>query len=257
MATDALRTPKAVTRKPLYRPVNRPVERAFFSFMAVLLCVVVVYGFSRTYFMAGMVTAPLPAPILHIHGAVYTLWMLLYVVQTALISARRVAWHRSLGIIGFCLPPIMIILGIVAALNALKRGVNIGPLSPETSLAIPLIGMAAFIPVIYAAWATRRKPDTHKRLIIFATIGLCEAALGRFPWFKIGLAPGAGAVAGLGILLLFPIAYDLFSLHRLHRSTMWAAPLMFVTGAAAVPIGMTPVWHSFADFLNRNVAHYL
>lgn len=257
MATDALRTPKAVTRKPLYRLVNRTAERAFFSFMAVLLCVVVVYGFSRTYFMAGMVAAPLPAPILHIHGAVYTLWMVLYVTQTALISARRVAWHRTLGIIGFCLPPIMIVLGIVAALNALKRGVEIGPLSPEVSLAIPLIGISAFIIVIYAAWATRRRPDAHKRLILYATIGLCEAALGRFPWFKIGLAPGAGAVVGLGILLLLPVAYDLFSLHRLHRSTMWAVPLTFITGAAAVPIGMTPAWHAFAKFLAHNVAQHL
>jgi hypothetical protein len=225
--------------------------------MAILLCLIVVYGFSRTYFFAGMVRASLPSPILHVHGAIFTLWMLLYLVQTTLISARRVAWHRTLGIIGFCLPPVMIVIGTIAALDALYRGVQIGPLDPLTSSAIPLIGIAFFTPVIWAAWATRRKPDSHKRLILLATIGLTEAAFGRFPWDRIGMPPAAGAVTGLGLVILLPIAYDLISLHRLHRSTMWAAPLTFAVGAFAVPIGMTPVWHAFAGFLLRHVAPHV
>jgi hypothetical protein len=249
--------PNSVTRKPLYRPVNRTSERFFFGGMAILLCVIVVYGFSRTYFLVGMLRAPLPAPILHIHGAVFTLWMVLYLVQTAFISAHRVVWHRTLGTIAFCLPPIMIVLATIAGIDALKRGVQIGPLSPEVSLAIPLVGIAFFTVLIYGAWATRRKPDSHKRLILYATIAICDAALGRFPWGRIGVSPGTGAVAGLGLILLLPIAYDLISLHRLHRSTIWAAPLTFAVGAAAVPIGMTPLWHSFAQFLSRNIAPHL
>jgi hypothetical protein len=257
MATEAIQpTPLSRTR-PLYRPVNRTRERIFFAGMAILLCAIVVYGFSQTYFLAGMMRAPLPAPILHVHGAVFTLWMLLYLVQTSLISAKRVAWHRSLGTIAFCLPPIMIVLGTIAALDALKRGVEIGPLDAATSLAIPLIGIFFFTIVIWAAWATRRQPDSHKRLILFATAGLTEAAFGRFPWGQFGVPPAAGAVTGLGMVLLLPIAYDLISLHRIHRSTMWGAPLTFIGGALAVPIGMTPAWHAFAGFLARNVASHL
>src|SRR5580698_11250218 len=103
MATEALHTPKSLPRRPIYRSVNRAAERSFFAGMAVLLCVVVFIGFSPTYFRAGMLRAPLPSPILHVHGAVFTLWMVLFLVQTALISARRVAWHRSLGTVAFCL----------------------------------------------------------------------------------------------------------------------------------------------------------
>ena len=72
--------------------------------MAILLCVCVYIGFSPTYFQAGMVRAPLPSPILHVHGAVFTLWMLLFVVQAGFISARRVQWHRSFGTVAFCFP---------------------------------------------------------------------------------------------------------------------------------------------------------
>ncbi len=251
MATEVLRTPKSLHGQLLYRPVNRTAERIFFAGMAILLCVIVFIGFSPTYFRAGVLRAPLPSPILHVHGAVFTLWMILFLVQSALISVRRVAWHRSLGTIAFCLPPIMIVLGVIAAIDALHRGVRIGPLEPSVSLAIPLIGISAFTIVIYAAWRARRRPDAHKRLVLLATIGLTEAAFGRFPWNQIGLPPAAGAVTGLGIMVLLVIAYDLISLHRIHRSTLWAAPLTFAVAAFAVPIGMTAAWHSFAAFLLR------
>lgn len=239
------------------RPVNRTFEHVFFSGMAVLLCVCVYIGFSPTYFQAGMLRAPLPSPILHVHGAVFTLWMLLFVVQATLVSAHRVKWHRSLGTVAFCLPPIMIVLGVVAALDALGRGVRIGPLLPTVSFAIPMLGIAAFTVVIYASWRARRRPDAHKRLILLATIGLVEAAFGRFPWARMGFPPAAGAVTGLGVMVLLVIVYDLVTLHRLHRSTMWAAPFVFAAGALAVPIGMTPAWHAFATLLNRTIGPHL
>jgi hypothetical protein len=248
MATDAIVVP-ASRHTQQYRPVNRTVERIFYSGMAAVLCICVYIGFSPTYFRAGIVRAPLPSPILHIHGAVFTLWMLLFVVQVAFISAKRVKWHRSFGTVAFCLPPAMIILGVIAAIDALHRGVRIGPLDPSVSAAIPLIGITAFTVVIYASWRARRRPDAHKRLILIATMGLVAAAFGRFPWDRIGLPPAAGAVTGLGILLVILLAYELISLRRIHRSTMWAAPLVFASVALAVPIGMTHAWHAFAAML--------
>jgi hypothetical protein len=256
MATGAIFA-RASAQRPKYRPVNRTVERIFYSGMAILLCVCVFIGFSPTYFQAGMMRAPLPSPILHIHGAVFTLWMLLFVVQAALISARRVKWHRSLGTVAFCLPPIMIILGVIAAIDALHRGVRIGPLDPAVSAAIPLIGIAGFAIVIYASWRARRRPDAHKRLVLIATVSLVGAAFGRFPWALIGLPPAAGAVTGIGILLLILIVYELISIRRVHRSTLWAAPLVFASIALAVPIGMTPAWRGFAALLNRTIGAYI
>jgi hypothetical protein len=178
-------------------------------------------------------------------------------VQAALISARRVEWHRSFGTVAFCLPPIMIVLGVIAAIDALHRGVEIGPLDPAVSAAIPLIGIVGFTIVIYASWRARRRPDAHKRLILVATMDLVAAALGRFPWARIGLPPAAGAVTGLGILLLILIVYELVSIRRIHRSTMWAAPFVFVSVALAVPIGMTPAWHAFAALLDRTIGSHI
>jgi hypothetical protein len=150
----------------------------------------------------------------------------------------------------------MVVLGTIAAIDALHRGVSIGPLDPAVSLAIPLLGIAWFAVLIFVSWRDRRRPDAHKRLILLATIGLVDAALGRFPWGRMGLPPSAGAVIGLGVLVLLVVLYDLFSLHRLHRSTMWAAPITFAVGALAVPIGMTAAWHHFAALLDRTVGVY-
>jgi hypothetical protein len=59
--------------------------------------------------------------------------------------------------------------------------------------------------VIFASWQTRRRPDAHKRLILLATIGLADAALGRFQWNRMGLSPAAGAVTGLGLPIVLVI----------------------------------------------------
>jgi hypothetical protein len=84
---------------------------------------------------------------------------------------------------------------------------------------------------------------------MLATMGLVGAAFGRFPWQRIGLPPAAGAATGVGVLILFSLIYELATIHRIHRSTMWAAPLVFASIAFSVPIGMTPAWHAFAAFL--------
>jgi hypothetical protein len=256
MATDAVFV-LASGQQTHYRPVNRTAERIFYSGMAILLSICVFIGFSPTYFQAGLLRAPLPSPILHVHGAVFTLWMLLFIVQAALISARRVKWHRSFGTVAFCLPPIMIVLGVIAAIDALHRGVMIGPLDPSVSAAIPLIGIVAFAIVIYASWRARRRPDAHKRLILIATMGLVGAAFGRFPWARIGLPPAAGAVTGVGLLILLLVIYELITIRRIHRSTLWAAPRVFASVALAVPVGMTPAWRAFAALLNRTIGPHI
>jgi len=58
-------------------------------------------------------------------------------------------------------------------------------------------------------------------------------------------------------VILILIVYDLISIHRIHGSTMWAAPVVFLTVALAVPIGMTPAWHAFAALLNRTIGPHI
>jgi hypothetical protein len=69
------------------RARTRQYERFFFSGMAILILATVFLGFAKTYFLAGVFSAPLPSWIIHVHGAVFTSWILLLIVQTLLVSA--------------------------------------------------------------------------------------------------------------------------------------------------------------------------
>jgi len=265
MATETIRSGLPLATR--YRPTPRKAERIFFGGMALLLAGVVVTGFSHSYFGAGMVLAPLPNLLVHIHAAVFTSWMILFLVQTALVSAKRVAWHRNLGIVAYCLPPMMVPLGTITGLDELRREsvvdratglVTVPPLSANF-FAESLLGIGLFGLVVFASWRARRIPAAHKRLVLYATIGLASGALIRFPWRAMGLGAmrDAAAVCALGILLLPVVAYDLFSLRRVHSSSLWAAPLTFAVFASTGPIAAAGWWQSFATFLARNVAPYL
>ncbi len=102
--------------------IGRRSDDVFFSGMALLILATVLVGFARTYFLAGVFRAPLPSVIIHIHGAIFSSWILLLVAQISLVSAGRVDIHRRLGLIGFGLACLMVIMGFLAATNSLARG---------------------------------------------------------------------------------------------------------------------------------------
>ena len=95
-----------------------------FSSLASLIALLV--GFARTYFLAGMFLAPLPNLLLHIHGAVFTLWIVLFASQIGLVTARRLTLHRRIGLLGFGLAILMVVLGVLAASDRLARHVGDG-----------------------------------------------------------------------------------------------------------------------------------
>src|SRR5215470_2562761 len=120
MATEAVAR-AADGLKPSVLP-GRRYDHYFFSGMALLMLGTVFEGFARTYYLAGVFHAPLPSLIIHIHGAAFTCWILLLVTQTSLIAADRTDIHRKLGLAGFCLAALMVVLGVMAGTDNLLRG---------------------------------------------------------------------------------------------------------------------------------------
>src|SRR5260370_940537 len=108
--------------KPSVGLPGRRYDHLFFSAMALLMLATVFAGFARTYYLAGVFHAPLPNRIIHVHGAVFTCWILLLVTQVSLVSAGRVDIHRRLGIAGVVLACLMVIVGVLAANDLLMRG---------------------------------------------------------------------------------------------------------------------------------------
>jgi hypothetical protein len=218
--------------------------------MALLLLSTVLVGFARTYFLAGVFRAPLPSLIVHIHGAAFSTWILLLVIQVSLVSAGRVDLHRRLGLAAFALASVMPLLGLLAASDSLRR--NFSPpgsgLDPKTFYAIPVADMVIFAGLIFFAYRARMDPAAHKRLILLSTIALMDAPTGRPPFAAITARPHLDVVFCWFFLLLL-LAYDLWSKGKVQRATIWGGAAMVLVELVRVPLGMTPAWHTFAAWV--------
>src|SRR5882672_11038103 len=160
---------------------GRRFDHLFFSGMALLLLGTVFAGFARTYYLAGVFHAPLPSLIIHLHGAAFSCWILLLVTQTSLVAAGRVDVHRRLGIAGFLLATLMVMLGVLAATDSLVREAGPAGRDPKFFYIIPLTDMLIFATLVFFAMRARSNPPAHKRFIFVATTALLVAAIGRWP----------------------------------------------------------------------------
>ncbi len=228
---------------------SRTADRIFFSVMPFVMMAMVLYGFARTYFLVGMVAAPLPNKLIHIHGAAFTSWMILLIVQTALVSTKHVKWHMTLGLYGFGLACAMLVLGTLAAVDALRRGEHVLGLDAQTFFIIPVTGMLLFGVLVFFAYRLRRNTEAHKRLILIATMALMDAAIGRWqhPAILQRVPPTQDLV--MLALLLTLVVFDLFNLHRVSKYTLWGGVFVMAVHLVRVPLGLTPAWHGLVRHL--------
>jgi hypothetical protein len=241
MSTAVL--PKVRVRREA--PPNRIWDRVFFSGMILFVLATAIIGFWPTYYGAGVIHAPLPSALVHVHAVVVTLWLVLLVVQSALISAKRVRVHKTLGIAGFGLAAVMIVLGFMTGVAAMRRGATVPPIDPRTFMVLPLGDIFVFTVLIVCAGVYRYKPVLHKRYVLFGTIMMLDAALGRVPYQH---HPGARLASSL-FLLFAPLVYDLVSLRRVTVAT-WASELLIVVVFFfRFPVAQTAAWLRFADLL--------
>lgn len=227
---------------------GRRYDHIFFTSMAVAVLLTVFLGFAKTYFLAGVFRAPLPARIIHVHGALFSSWILLLIAQTALVSARRVDIHRKLGLSGFVLACAMVTTGLMAGTNALARGFAPPGIDPKTFYVVPIGDMLIFATLIAFAYRKRNDPAAHKRLIMIATTGLMIAAVARWPFAGV-LGNVLVATLVTYVFLVALVAYDLWSTRKLHQVTIWASVFLVAVQWLRVPLGQTAAWHSFATWV--------
>ncbi|MCI0623481.1 MAG: hypothetical protein L0387_17780 [Acidobacteria bacterium] len=246
MPTVAARRTKSARLAPTVP--GRRYDDVFFSGMALLLLATVFVGFARTYYLAGVFRAPLPSLIIHVHGAVFSCWILLLVTQISLVSAGRVDIHRRLGIAGMLLACLMVIVGVLAATDSLVREAGPAGRDPKFFYIIPLTDMLVFATLVFLAFRNRFNPSAHKRLILVATSGLMIAAIARWPLAFVNRnVANAALVTYLFLLML--AAYDLWSTRKVHRATLWASAFLIFVYQIRLPIGRTAAWHSFATWV--------
>lgn len=236
----------------VFEPPESRRDKYFFPGMALLMLATVFFGFARSYFLAGVFAAPLPNWLIHVHGAAFSSWILLLIAQTSLGAANRVDVHRKLGRVGFGLACIMVVLGVLASTDSLRRALSgKGPaadLDPLTFYVIPITDMVIFGTLIVFAFRARTNPPVHKRLILVATTALTIAAVARWPVGFIQHRPiWVAELCTYGFLLLLA-GYDLWSTAKVHRATIWASAFLILVQRVRVPLGETSAWHALATW---------
>ncbi len=223
---------------------GRRYDRYFFAAITVALLITAFAGFARTYYLAGLTSAKLPAPIVHVHAVLQTSWMLLLLVQMLLVSARRVPLHRKLGIAGFLLAAVMVPVAVMLVANELHRSASQGDAALSFSL-VPTWEICNFAVLAGSAFALRKHPVAHKRLIILATVAMMPAAVSRIPlphvrqWTPWEVLAFVVAIA----------AYDIWSMRRIHPATLAGAGFIGAFLFGAFPLGNTAAWHVVARWM--------
>ena len=217
--------------------------------MAVALAVTAFVGFAPSYFLKPMFRpAAVVTPLMHVHGLLFAAWTLLLVVQTTLVAAHRTDIHRKLGVAGVVLALPMLAAGGMLALDSARRGLAPSSLDPLTFLAIPLGALAMFAGFFGAAMAKRRRPATHKRLMLLATISIITPAIARL-WFVHQRPPIALGLTNLFVLVA--VVHDYWRDRRVHPVYIWGGLLILVSGPLRIAIGHTDLWHAIARMLVR------
>ena len=197
-------------------------ERLFYFGMAVAILATVLAGFSRSYFLKAHFGTPELSLLLHVHGVVFTSWILVFLAQTSLVAARRTDIHRRLGVLGGVLAVLVIIVGTATAIIRVKAGsAPIPGVPPLAFLAIPFFDMVVFAILVGGAFYYRHRANVHKRLMTLATIALLSAPIARLPFEFMRVGPPAF----FGLTDLFIVAlvvYDLVAWKHIHPATCGA-----------------------------------
>jgi len=163
-------------------------DRRFYSAIAIAIALTVFGGFATTYYwplVAGGPRATLSGgpwtTTVHTHAALFTAWVVLFVVQTTLVATRRVALHRRLGVVGALVAVAMVPAGAATAIASARRGGAPPGVDPLAFMIVPLSDLVLFSGFIIAALALRRDKEAHKRLILLAYVSIIAAATARLP----------------------------------------------------------------------------
>ena len=231
-------------------------DRVFYGGMGVLLAAITLVGFGPTFYFrwwfgptATVTGTTTLSPLTYFHGALFSAWVVLFIVQTSLIAARRVALHRRLGVAGAVLAALMVVVGLSTAFAAAGRGAAPPGIDSLTFLVVPVFDMLLFAAFVTAAVVRRRDKEAHKRLMLLGYLAIIPASTARLP----GLLPyGPLLFFGLAYGLSFLGAgYDYWSRGRVSRVYWWGIPILLLSVPIRLALSTTGAWRSFAQFVTQ------
>jgi uncharacterized membrane protein YozB (DUF420 family) len=222
----------------------------------------VLWGFSPSYYFRPWFRATSLPWLLQLHGALMSSWFVLFLVQVGLIAKHRVALHRRFGVAGATLAGIIVVVGTITALRFLRNNLDtppaFGPPAPEF-FGFLLFDLYVFGGLVASAVLLRRHREAHRRLMLLATLSMISPGVVRIPFDQLSPklaflgSGGPGGLFALDLLLLYTcIAYDTWRTRRIHPALLIGG--VFICFGDSTLLGRlvhTAAWHQFAVSLVR------
>lgn len=182
-----------------------------------------------------------PAPwIVHVHGAIFTIWTLLITAQVLLVVRDRVAVHRKLGWLLAGWACIMAVMGPVAIMASEAANVRGGPVFDPPFIAIAFENILCFVALVAWGLALRKNPAAHRRIMILTTVAIADPGFSRFTGWIWPQAPHSFLVwfiwsfYGNILMVLLMTAWDWYRGRLMRQFVVGAAGLIAAECTATV-----------------------
>ena len=240
---------KIFPRHPLLGIMQQRASRLYLG-TSLVFVLLVFWAFARQFYLAAFSGAPPLAVLLRVHGVVMTGWIVLLAVQSALISIKRLQWHRWLGIVGVVWAAMVVVMGAVVTVHASAREVrgrtDFAPMQ-LTVTGLELMQMLLFAIFVAGAVWWRRRGDFHKRLMLLTIITMLPSVIPRLP---VNFFPSNGSILlAVDATLLILVGIDTGHQRRLHPAFGWGGILIIATFHLAFLGAYTPAWRNFLSGL--------
>ena len=198
-------------------------------------------------FARYMDEAPPPPLILHLHAAVFVVWLGLVTLQILWVEIGKLRWHKQMGWLTVAVSVLMVPLGLVAALVDQVRQATHSDYAPQF-LALEFEEMIAFSVFMTAGIIYRRNPAAHKRLMLLSAVSISDAGFARI-WlmgFKTEV-PGLFGwwlqfFWGIFLILVAMGAWDLWRRRRIHPAVLFGAALLWTGEIITTFLNFSPTW---------------
>jgi hypothetical protein len=246
---------------------GRRSAQSFYVWMSAAFTLLAFGGFAPTYWLQLAPQTFIGSPLVHLHALLFSAWTLFFLFQTILAARERLDGHRAWGLLGISLATAMVFVGSAAATESLNDRLTAGLGDQARAFFIvPISLMVLFGGFVFAAIASVKRTEAHKRLMLLAMISIIPPAVARVSFaLNVGMVPGlrpglgplrtAESVVASGLIadafVVIGMIYDWRTRGRPHSAYVVGGLILIAIQVLRVPVSTTHWWYSFADFLAR------
>lgn len=231
---------------------ERSGGRLFYTVMGLAIALLVFAGYAQSYYLTHWVHPPARAPEmtpwLHVHAISFTVWILLGIVQPALVASDRVEAHKRLGYAAAGLALLIWALGNIVAIQAIHVGYK-GLGDPYAFYSITFFSIQAFALIVTLGLWKRHDHEAHKRLMLLSNAAILEAAVGRLPLEIVVRTAPWSFYLGADLVILAGIAHDKATRGEVHPVWTWGGGLLVLSQLFRLAIMHTAPWLAFAHMM--------